>query len=99
MSFAKSLQSFSVKSWNVRAAAFGIDALHNGSPIRLVVMPLSDAEQMGGGYEASETVRAECVAALQVNDRVQFDGKNYRVEDVRKSQFSQTRVATLIVSP
>jgi hypothetical protein len=99
MSFATSLRSFSNKSWLTRSAAFGINALLNGAPVRIVLLPENEMEQMSGGYEPSESVKIEIKEKLRINDRIQFDGKNYRVQDIRESAFSPTRTATIVVSP
>jgi hypothetical protein len=99
MTFAQSLKSFSVRSWHVRASAFGLPANWQSQAIQIVVMPQNGLEQMAGGYEDSETIRIETDAKVELNHLVQFDGKKYRVQDVRTSAFSPTRTATLIVSP
>lgn len=99
MSFATSLRSFSENSWITRSAAFGIDALVNGNPARVVLLPENAMEQMGGGYEQSESLKIEVREKLRINDRVQFDGKIYRVQDIKESTFSPTRTATIVVSP
>ena len=99
MSFSSSLVSFSKKSAQVRLAAFGQVAHWNGKQIKIVVFPASEIDQMEGGYEENTSMKCETFEQIRVHDLIQVLGKKYIVNELRRSDFGGTTIATMTITP
>ena len=99
MSFSSSLVSFSKKAANVRLSAFGQTAVWNGKAIKVVLFPASEIDQMEGGYEENTSIKCETFEPFRVHDLVQVLGKKYIVNELRRSDFGGTTIATMTITP
>jgi hypothetical protein len=100
MSFTDSLRAFSRKSGEHRIQAFGKDVQWNGKTIRAIVYPLSEVEQMAGGYEGAGSMRCETMEdGVKIHDRIWIGDQVWMVADKRSGEFTPTQILTLTRKP
>jgi hypothetical protein len=100
MSFARSLYSFNARAAEVRASAYGVDVDWMGQTLRAVLHPVTELDQVVGGYEPGGTMKAEIThAGPQIHDRLTYEGEAWIINDIRHSASSPARILTVTRKP